>query len=43
MSGDPGTRFLLAEEMPIHEDYRRALIAAVETDAQWFPNLYEAG
>jgi nitronate monooxygenase len=38
-----GTRFLLAEEMPIHEDYRRALIAAAETDAQWFPNLYEVG
>jgi nitronate monooxygenase len=38
-----GTRFLLAEEMPIHEDYRRRLIAAAETDAQWYPNLYEAG
>ncbi len=38
-----GTRFLLAEEMPIHEDYRRRLIAAVETDPEWFPNLYEVG
>ncbi len=38
-----GTRFLLAEEMPIHEDYRRRLIAAAETDAQWYPNLYDAG
>jgi NAD(P)H-dependent flavin oxidoreductase YrpB (nitropropane dioxygenase family) len=38
-----GTRFLLAEEMPIHEDYRRALIAAAETDAQLYPNLYEVG
>jgi nitronate monooxygenase len=38
-----GTRFLLAEEMPIHEDYRRALIAAAETDAQWYPNLYDVG
>ncbi len=38
-----GTRFLLAEEMPIHEDYRRRLIAAAETDPQWYPNLYEVG
>jgi nitronate monooxygenase len=38
-----GTRFLLAEEMPIHEDYRHRLIAAVETDAQRYPNLYSVG
>jgi nitronate monooxygenase len=38
-----GTRFLLAEEMPIHEEYRRRLIAAAETDAEWYPNLYEVG
>jgi nitronate monooxygenase len=38
-----GTRFLLAEEMPIHQDYRRALIAAAETDSQWYPNLYDVG
>ena len=38
-----GTRFLLAEEMPIHEDYRRALIAAAETDPQWYSNLYDVG
>jgi nitronate monooxygenase len=38
-----GTRFLLAQEMPLHEDYRRALIAAAETDAQWYPNLYDVG
>ena len=25
-----GTRFLMAEEMPVHEDYRRRLIAAAE-------------
>src|SRR5437016_8613152 len=31
-----GTRFLLAEEMPIHDDYRRRLVAAAETDAQWY-------
>jgi nitronate monooxygenase len=36
-------RFLLAEEMPIHEDYRRRLIAAAETDPQWYPNLYDVG
>jgi len=38
-----GTRFLMAEEMPIHEDYRQRLIAAAETDAQLYANLYEVG
>jgi nitronate monooxygenase len=38
-----GTRFLLAQEMPIHEEYRRRLIDASETDAQWYPDLYEIG
>ena len=38
-----GTRFLLADEMPIHDEYRRRLIAANETDAEWYPNLYEVG
>jgi nitronate monooxygenase len=38
-----GTRFLLADEMPIHEQYRRRLIAATETDAEWFPDLYDVG
>jgi nitronate monooxygenase len=38
-----GTRFLLADEMPIHEEYRRRLIAATETNAEWYPNLYEVG
>jgi nitronate monooxygenase len=38
-----GTRFLLAEEMPIHEFYRRRLIAAAETDPHWYPNLYDVG
>ena len=32
-----GTRFLLADEMPIHEEYRRLLIAATETNAEWYP------
>jgi NAD(P)H-dependent flavin oxidoreductase YrpB (nitropropane dioxygenase family) len=38
-----GTRFLLAREMPIHDEYRRRLMDAAETDAQWYPNLYEVG
>jgi len=38
-----GTRFLLAEEMPVHDEYRRRLIAAAETDAQWYPDLYDVG
>ena len=38
-----GTRFLLAQEMPIHEDYRRRLLAAAETDPQWYPDLYDVG
>ena len=38
-----GTRFLLAEEMPLHQDYRRRLIAATETDAQWYADLYSVG
>jgi nitronate monooxygenase len=38
-----GTRFLLAQEMPLHEDYRRRLVAAAETDPQWYPNLYDVG
>jgi nitronate monooxygenase len=38
-----GTRFLLAEETSIHEEYRRRLMAASETDAHWYANLYEVG
>lgn len=38
-----GTRFLLADEMPIHEEYRRRLRSATETDAEWYANLYEVG
>jgi nitronate monooxygenase len=38
-----GTRFLLAHEMPIHEEYRRRVMNAAETDAQWYANLYEVG
>ena len=36
-------RFLLADEAPDHEEYRRRLIAARETDAHWYANLYEVG
>jgi NAD(P)H-dependent flavin oxidoreductase YrpB (nitropropane dioxygenase family) len=38
-----GTRFLLAQEMPIHEEYRRRVIDAAETDTRWYANLYEVG
>jgi len=38
-----GTRFLLADEMPIHEEYRRRLMNAVETDTRWYADLYEVG
>ena len=38
-----GTRFLLAEEMPTHEEYRRRLIDATETDAEWYPDLFSVG
>ncbi|HEX3830992.1 MAG TPA: nitronate monooxygenase [Solirubrobacteraceae bacterium] len=38
-----GTRFLLADEMPIHDEYRRRLMAATESDTEWYPNLYEVG
>jgi nitronate monooxygenase len=38
-----GTRFLLADEMPIHAEYRHRLIAATETDAEWYPDLYNVG
>ena len=36
-----GTRFLLAQEMPIHQEYRTRLMDAVETDAEWYPDLYD--
>jgi nitronate monooxygenase len=38
-----GTRFLLAEEAPVHAQYRQRLIAAAETDAEWYPDLFEVG
>jgi nitronate monooxygenase len=36
-----GTQFLLAHEMPIHQEYRARLIDAVETNAEWYPDLYD--
>jgi nitronate monooxygenase len=38
-----GTRFLSAQEAPVHPEYRRRLIAAAETDAEWYANLYDVG
>ena len=38
-----GTQFLLAEEAPVHTAYRRRLISAVETDAEWYAELYDGG
>ncbi len=36
-----GTRFLLAAECPAHERYRQRLVEAVETDAEWYADLYD--
>ena len=38
-----GTRFLLSKEMPTHHEYRRRVADAVETDAQWYADLYDVG
>src|SRR5580692_3894001 len=38
-----GTRFLLAQEMPIHDEYRRRVMDAAETDTRWYADLYEVG
>jgi nitronate monooxygenase len=38
-----GTRFLLAEEAPVHERYRARLVAADETQALWFADLFDVG
>lgn len=38
-----GTRFLLAEEMPVHDEYRRILIDSAETDSHWYPHLFDVG
>ena len=33
----------MAEEMPVHEEYRRRLITAAETDPHWYADLYNIG
>jgi nitronate monooxygenase len=38
-----GTRFLLADECLVHERYRQRLAEAVETDAEWYADLYDVG
>lgn len=38
-----GTRFLLAEEAPLHEEYRRLLVGADERDTVWLPDLFDRG
>ena len=38
-----GTRFLLAEETPLHGDYRARLLAAREHDTEWLPDLFDRG
>lgn len=38
-----GTRFLLAEEAPINEEYRQRLVSAGEGDTEWLPDLFDRG
>jgi nitronate monooxygenase len=38
-----GTRFLLADEAPVHPEYRQRLIDSAETDPEWYANLYNIG
>ena len=38
-----GTRFLLAEEAPIHADYRERLLGARAEDAVWAADLFDVG
>ncbi|HLM34465.1 MAG TPA: nitronate monooxygenase [Gaiellaceae bacterium] len=38
-----GTRFVLAEEAPVHDDYRRRLIDADEADTVWLADLFDVG
>jgi nitronate monooxygenase len=38
-----GTRFLLAEEAPVHAEYRQRLLDATEADARWYRDLYDVG
>lgn len=36
-----GTRFLASKEATIHEDYRKRILEASETQAEWYHNLYD--
>src|SRR5436305_7420656 len=36
-----GTRFLLADECRVHESYRQRIAEAVETDTEWYADLYD--
>src|SRR5207248_6532621 len=36
-----GTRFLLADECRVHDRYRRRIAEAVETDTEWYADLYD--
>jgi nitronate monooxygenase len=38
-----GTRFLLAEEAPLHAEYRQRLLAARAEDALWAAELFDRG
>jgi nitronate monooxygenase len=38
-----GTRFLLAEETPIHDEYRRRLLQADERATRWLADLFDRG
>ena len=38
-----GTRFLLAEEAPLHDEYRQRLLAARGEDAVWAADLFDRG
>src|SRR5437868_15132378 len=38
-----GTRFLLAEEAPLHEEYRERLLAASGEDAVYAAELFDVG
>jgi nitronate monooxygenase len=38
-----GTRFLLAEEAPLHPEYRQRLLVARAEDARWAADLFDRG
>lgn len=38
-----GTRFLASEEVEIHQEYRRQILAASEDQTEWFHELYDVG